>query len=153
MYFSSIPSVERWYVLSSVVRRFIFFIVSGTSINFPFLYLQWYGDISLHAFSGTLVCVIVSGTAVHLFHCQWYVDELSLLYHQWYGGISLDAFNGTLVCVIVSGTAVHLFHRQWYVDELSLLYHQWYGGISLHAFSGTLVCVIVSGTAVHLFHC
>src|SRR3954469_1331071 len=144
------PSVKRWYVLSSVVRRYISFIVSGTSMN-HLLYHQWYGGISLHAFSGTLVCVIVSGTAVYLFHRQWYVDELSFLYQQWYGGISLHAFSGTLVCVIVSGTAVYLFHRQWYVDELSLFissvvwwyissclqwnvgicYRQWYGGIFL----------------------
>src|SRR3954462_3804766 len=122
------PSVERWYVLSSVVRRYISFIISGMSMNYLFLYHQWYGGISFHAFSGTLVCVIISGTAVHPF-----------LYHQWYGGISLHTFSGTLVCVIVSGTAVHLFHHQWYVDELSLLYHQWYGGISLHTLSGTLV--------------
>src|SRR3954465_14973462 len=70
-------SMERWYVLSSAVRWYISFIVSGTSMNYLFLYHQWYGGISLHAFSGTLVCVIVSGTAVHLFHRQWYVDELS----------------------------------------------------------------------------
>src|SRR3954463_3690970 len=105
------PSVERWYVLSSVVRRYISFIVSGKSMNYLFFIssvVRWY--ISLHAFSGTLVCVIVSGTAVHLFHCQWYVDESSLSISsvvRWY--ISLHAFSGTLVCVIVSGTAVHLF--------------------------------------------
>src|SRR3954468_18112957 len=96
-----------------------------------FLYHQWYGGISLHAFSGTWACVIVSGTAVHLFHRQWYVDDLSFLYHQWYGGISLHAFSGTWACVIVSGTAVHLFHRQWYVDDLSFY--------------------IISGTVIYLF--
>src|SRR3954465_14941598 len=103
------PSVERWYVLSSVVRRYISFIVSGTSMNHLLIssVVRWY--ISLHAFSGTLVCVIVNGTAVHLFHRQWYVDGLSLLYHQLYGCIPLHAFSGTLVRVIVSGTAVHLF--------------------------------------------
>src|SRR4051812_36682500 len=105
------PSVERWYVLSSVVRRSISFIVSGTSMNYLFLYHQWYGGISLHAFSGTLVCVIVSGTAVHIFHCQWDVDELivfflsrvrryifsclqwnvGMCYRQWYGGTSLSS--------------------------------------------------------------
>src|SRR3954467_5428931 len=82
-----IPSVERWYVLSSVVRRYVSFIVSGTSMSYLFSYHQWYGGISLHAFSGTLVCVIVSGTAVHLLHRQWYVDELSLFISsvvQWY---------------------------------------------------------------------
>src|SRR3954468_14878587 len=108
-----------------------------------FLYHQWYGGISLHAFSRTWVCVIVSGTAVHLFHRQWYVDELSpfissvvrwyislsylqwnvcMCYRQWYGGISLF--------YIISGTVVYLFYT----------------------FSGTLVCVIVSGTAIYLFH-
>src|SRR3954466_6530315 len=148
------PLVEHWYVLSSVARRYISFIVSGTSMNYLFLYHQWYGGISLHAFSGTLVCVIVSGTAVHLFlHRQWYVDELSLFY-------------------IISGTVVYLFIpsvERWYVLSLVVrryisfivsgtsmnylfLYHQWYGGISLHTFNGTLECFIVSGTAVHLFH-
>src|SRR3954466_15795022 len=105
------PSVERCYVLSSVVRRYIPFIVSGTSMNYLFLYHKWYGGISLHAFSGTLVCAIVSGTAVYLFHRQWYVDELSLFissvvrwyissclqwnvgmcYSQWYSGTSLSS--------------------------------------------------------------
>src|SRR3954469_10415827 len=158
------PSVERGYVLSSVVRRYISFIVSGTSMNYLLLYHQWYGGIYLfHTFSGTLVCVIVSGTAVYLFSIssvvRWYISFIPSverwyvlssvvrryisfivsgtsmnyisLYHQWYGGIYLfHTFSGTWVCVIVSGTAVHLFHRQWYVDELSPLYHQWYGGIS-----------------------
>src|SRR3954469_13771158 len=104
------PSVERWYVLSSVVRRYISFIVSGTSMNYLLLYHQWFGGISpsissvvrwyisLHAFSGTLVCAIVSGTAVRLFHRQWYVDELSFY--------------------IISGTVVYLFMpsvERWYV--------------------------------------
>src|SRR3954471_20454943 len=102
------PSMERWYVLSSVVRRYISFIVSGTSMIYNFYIISGTVVYLFHAFSGTLVCVIVSGMAVHLFHRQWYVDELSLLYHQWYGGISFHAFSGTLVCVIVSGTAVHL---------------------------------------------
>src|SRR3954464_3607684 len=103
------PSVERWYVLSSVVRWYISFIVSGTSMNL-FLYHQWNGGIPLHAFSGTLVCVIVSGTVVHLFHRQWYVDEslfissvvrwytssclqwnVGMCYRQWYGGTSLSS--------------------------------------------------------------
>src|SRR3954469_9048183 len=73
------PPVERWYVLSSVVRRYIFFIVSGTSMKHFFFYIISGTVVYLfHAFSGTLICVIVSGTAVHLFHRQWYVDELSL---------------------------------------------------------------------------
>src|SRR3954462_12708804 len=82
-----ISLVERWYVLSSVVRRYISFIVCGTSMNYLFLYHQWYGGIPLHIFSGMLVCVIVSSTAVHLFHRQWYVDELSLFISsvvRWY---------------------------------------------------------------------
>src|SRR3954462_5458263 len=94
------PSVERWYVLSSVVRRYISFIVSGTSMNYLFLCHQWYGGISLHTFSGTLVCAIVSGTAVHLFISsvvRWYISlhiiSGTVVYlsscHQWYGGIFL----------------------------------------------------------------
>src|SRR3954467_7914120 len=69
------PSVERWYVLSSVVRRYISFIVSGTSMNHFLLIISGTVVYLFNAFSGTLVCVIVSGTAVHLFHRQWYVDE------------------------------------------------------------------------------
>src|SRR3954462_12917064 len=147
------PSVERLYVLSSVVRRYISFIVSGTSMIYPFYIISGTVVYLFHAFSGTLVCVIVSGTAVHLFHRQWYADELSPFY-------------------IISGTVVYLFMpsvERWYVlssvvrryisfivsgtsMNYLFLYHQWYGGISLHAFSGTLVCAIVSGMAVHLFH-
>src|SRR3954466_1916406 len=170
---------RQWYggtsLSSSVVRRYISFIVSGTAMNYLFLCHQWYGGISLHAFSGTLVCVIVSGTAVYLFHRQWYVDELSLFISsvvRWY--ISLHAFSGTLVCVIVSGTAVHLFHRQWYVDELSLYIisgtvvylfmpsvERWYVLSSVvrryifFIFSGTSMIYpfyIISGTVVYLFH-
>src|SRR4051812_3663990 len=129
------PSVERWYVLSSVVRRYISFIVSGTSMNYLLLYHQWYGGIYLfHPFSGTLVCFILSGTALHLFHRQWSVDELSPFISslvRWF--FFFHAFSGTLVCVIVSGTAVHLFHRQWYVDELHLLISsvvRWYISLS-----------------------
>src|SRR4051812_5186598 len=105
------PSMERWYVLSSVVWWFISFIVSGTSMNYLFLFHHSFAILSLHAFSGTLVCAIVSGTAVHLFYRQWYVDELSLFissvvrwyissclqwnvgmcYRQWYGGSSLSS--------------------------------------------------------------
>src|SRR4051812_8616551 len=104
------PSVERWYVLSSVVRRYISFIVSGTSMNHLFFIssvVQWY--ISLHAFSGTLVCVIVSGTAIHLFHRQWYVDDLSLFY-------------------IISGTVVYISScLQW---NVGVCYRQCYGDTS-----------------------
>src|SRR4051812_49952045 len=152
MVYLFIPSVGRWYVLSSVVRRYISFIVSGTSMNYPFLYHQWYGGIFLfmpsverwYMLSSVVrryISFIVSGTSMNY----------PFLYHQWYGGISLHAFSGTLACVIVSGTAVYLFHRQCYVDELSLFissvvwwyislclqwkvgmcYRQWYGGISL----------------------
>src|SRR3954469_21410476 len=127
------PPVERWYVLSSVVRRYIFFIVSGTSMKHFFFYIISGTVVYLfHAFSGTLVCVIVSGTVVHLFHRQWYVDESSLFY-------------------IISGTVVYLFMpsmERWYVlssvvrryisfivsgtsMNYLLLYHQWYGGIYL----------------------
>src|SRR3954469_2993606 len=74
------------------------------------LHHHWCKEVSLHAFSETLVCVIVSGTAVHLFHRQWYVDESSFIssvvrwyissclqwnvgmcYRQWYGGTSLSS--------------------------------------------------------------
>src|SRR4051812_19620849 len=48
----------QWYVNET----FLFYIISGTVI-----YL-------FNTFSGTLVCVIVSGTAVHHFHRQWYGD-------------------------------------------------------------------------------
>src|SRR3954467_11098520 len=170
------PPVERWHVLSSVVRRYISFIVSGTSMNYLLLYHQWYGGISLHAFNGTLVCVIVSGTAVHLFHRQWYVDELSPFISsvvRWYISFMpsverwyvLSSVVRRYISIIVSGTSMNYL----------LLYHQCNGGISLsslvvrrgnilfyiisgtvvylfHAFSGTLVCVIVSRTAVYLFH-
>src|SRR4051812_47105498 len=130
------PSVERWYVLSSVVRRYISFIVSGTSMNYISLYHQWYGGIYLfHAFSGTLVCVIVSGTAVHLFYRQWYVYELHLLIS------SVVRLFISLSCLQWN---VGMCYRQWYVDEsfpsISSVV-RWY--ISLHAFIGTLVCVIV----------
>src|SRR4051812_14904051 len=129
---------------------------------YPFYFISGTMVYLFHAFSGTLVCVIVSGTAIHLFHRQWYVDELSL--HIISGTVVylfmpsverwcvLSSVVRRYISFIVSGTAVHLFHRQWYVDESSLSISsvvRWY--ISLHAFSGTLVCVIVSGTAVHLF--
>src|SRR3954469_24633 len=117
------PSVERWYVLSSVVRRYISFIVSGTSMNYISLYHQWYGGIYLfHASSGTLVCVIVSGTAVHLFHRQWYVDELSPFISsvvRWYislipsveRGYVLSSVVRRYISFIVNGTSMnHLFY-------------------------------------------
>src|SRR3954465_10484960 len=149
---------RQWYggtsLSSSVERRLIisFYIISGTVV-----YL-------LNTFSGTLVCVIVSGTAVHLFHRQWYVDE-TFLFYIISGTVVylLNTFNGTLVCVIVSGTAVHLFHRQWYVDELSLFISsvvRWY--ISLipsverwYVLSSVVrryISFIVSGTSmIYLF--
>src|SRR3954463_12052714 len=88
MYFSfylqwdvgSSPSVERWCILlysSSVIRRCISpSTSSGTLVVhlqwnvgvFCYLHRQWYVDVFLfNTFSGTLVCVIVSGTAIHLF--------------------------------------------------------------------------------------
>src|SRR3954470_4289364 len=64
---------RQWYVdvflfhaFSGTLVYFVIFIVSGTSMNHIFLYHQWYGGMFLHAFSGTWVCVIVSGTAVRL---------------------------------------------------------------------------------------
>src|SRR3954466_15776766 len=62
---------------SSVVRRCISLSTSsGTLVVhlqwnvgvFCYLHRQWYVDVFLfNTFSGTLVCVIVSGTAIHLF--------------------------------------------------------------------------------------
>src|SRR3954470_6569100 len=91
---------RQWYggtsLSSSVVRRWIisFYIISGTVI-----YL-------FHAFSGTLVCVIVSGTSMNYL----------LLYHQWYGDISLSCLQWN----------VGMCYRQWY-GGTSL--HQWYDGL------------------------
>src|SRR3954467_10257964 len=101
-------------------------------MNYLSLYHQWYGGISLHTFSGTLVCLIVSGTAVHLFHRQWHVDELSLfissvvrLYislipsvERWY---VLSSVVRRYISFIVSGMSMNYL----------FLYYQWYGGISL----------------------
>src|SRR4051812_9361320 len=108
MYFSSIPSVERWYVLSLVVRRYISF------------YLQW--DVgsspSVERFcillSSSLMvrrCISLSSSSVTLVvHLQLNVGVFCYLHRQWYVGVFLfNAFSGTLVCVIVSGTAIHLF--------------------------------------------
>src|SRR3954463_13810769 len=96
MYFSfylqwdvgSSPSVERWCILlslSSVVRRCISLSTSsGTLVVhlqwnvgvFCYLHRQWNVDVFLfNTFSGTLVCVIVSGTEIHLFHLQWDVGS------------------------------------------------------------------------------
>src|SRR3954469_6455876 len=69
----SSPSVERWCILlssSSVVRRcispstfigtLVCVIVSGTSMNYLFLYHQWYGGVFLfNTFSGTLVYFVI----------------------------------------------------------------------------------------------
>src|SRR4051812_6250755 len=71
----SIPflrSFDLWYVLSSVVRRYISFIVSGTSMIYPFYIISGTVVYLFHAFSGTLVCVIVNDTEVYLFHRQRY---------------------------------------------------------------------------------
>src|SRR3954471_117345 len=68
-YISFMPSVERWYVLSSVVRRYISFIVSGTSMNHLFFIssvVRWYISSCL----------------------QW---NVGMCYRQWYGGISLSS--------------------------------------------------------------
>src|SRR4051812_13621220 len=137
------PPVERWYVLSSVVRRYISFIVSGTSMNYLLLYHQWYGDISLS-------CL------------QW---NVGMCYRQWYGDISLSSSVVWLyISFIVSGTSMKHFFSissmvRWYISFIPLverryvlssvvrryisfivsgtsmnyisLYHQWYGDISL----------------------
>src|SRR4051812_16878760 len=102
MYFSSIPSVERGYVLSSVVG--------------------WY--ISLHAFSGALVCVIVSGTAVHLFHRQWFVDDLSLFISsvvRWYISLIPSVGRWYMLSSVVR-RCISLHYLQW---NVGMCYHQW----------------------------
>src|SRR4051812_23322091 len=152
MVYLFIPSVGRWYVLSSVVRRYISFIVSGTSMNYPFLYHQWYGGIFLfmpsverwYVLSSVVrryISFIVSGTSMlHPF-----------LYHQWYGGISLHAFSGTVVCVIVNGTAVHPF----YIISDTVVYlfmpsmERWYVLSSM--VRRYISFYIISGTVVYLF--
>src|SRR3954467_11819310 len=78
---------RQWYVdelhllISSVVRWYIF--LSCLQWNVGMCYRQWYGGTSL---SSSVVrrriisFYIVSGTAVYLFHRQWYVDETFLFY-------------------------------------------------------------------------
>src|SRR3954466_14510646 len=113
------------------------------------LHRHWYKGASLHTFSGTLVCVIVSGTAVHLFHRQWYVDESSLYIisgtvvylfmpsvERWY---VLSSVVRRYIFFIVSGTSVNY---PFYIISGTVVY-------LFHAFSGTLVCVIVSGTSMN----
>src|SRR3954466_7297328 len=147
------PPVERWYVLSSVVQRYISFIVSGTSMNYISLYHQWYGDISLS-------CL------------QW---NVGMCYRQWYGGTSLSSSvvrrcislspSVERWCILLSSSSVVrrcispstssgtlVVHLQWNVGVFCYFHRQWYVDVFLfNTFSGTLVCVIVSGTAIHLF--
>src|SRR3954463_2645383 len=104
-------------MLSSVVRRYISFIVSGTSM-----------DLFFYTFSGTLVYVIVSGMAVHLFHRQWYVDESLFIpsVERWY---MLSSVVRRYISFIVSGTSMNLFlYLQW---NVGICYRQWYGDTSL----------------------
>src|SRR3954471_24059980 len=88
---------RQWYV----DELFLFYLQWDVGM----CYHQWYGGISLFmssvvrwyffsTFSGTWVCVIVSGTSMNYF---------------------FSTFSGTLVCVIISGTVVYLFScHQWY---------------------------------------
>src|SRR4051812_9194068 len=99
MYFSSIPSVERGYVLSLVVRRYISFYLQWDVGSSPPVE-RWY----ILLFSSSVVRRCISlhlqwnvGVFCYL-HCQWYVDEFLF-----------NTFSGTWVCVIVSGTAIHHF--------------------------------------------
>src|SRR3954462_5894436 len=147
-YISFMPSVERWYALSSVVRWYISFIVSGTSMIYPFYFICGTVVYLFHAFSGTLVCVIVNGTAVHLFHRQWYIDDLSLSYHQWYGGISfMPSVERWYVLSSMVRRYIHFISSvvRWYISFMPSVecwyvllsvvrryissYHQWYGGV------------------------
>src|SRR4051812_18678913 len=107
------PSVERWYVLSSVLRRFISFIVSGTSMNYLLLYHQWYGGIS--PFISSVV--------------RWYISLFMPSVERWY---VLSSVVRRYISFIVSGTSMNylLLYHQWY-GGISPLYHQWYGGIYL----------------------
>src|SRR3954470_10734464 len=71
MYFSSIPSVERWYVLSLVVRRYISF------------YLTW--DVGSSP-SVERWCILLSSSSVvrrciSLQYLQW---NVGMCYRQWY---------------------------------------------------------------------
>src|SRR3954469_10135035 len=80
------PSVERWYVLLSVVRRYVSFIVSGTSMNYLFY--------------------IISGTVVYLSCLQW---NVGMCYRQWYDGTSFYIINGTVVYLSMPSV------ERWYV--------------------------------------
>src|SRR3954466_4924214 len=114
------------------------------------LHRHWYKGASLHTFSGTLVCVIVSGTAVHLFHRQWYVNESSLYIisgtvvylfmpsvERWY---VLSSVVRRYISFIVSGTSMNYPFIssvvRWYISSclqwnVGMCYRQWYGGTSL----------------------
>src|SRR3954470_15956392 len=167
MYFSSTPSVERGYVLSSVVRwyfsftssgtlvYFVIFIVSGTSMYISLIpsvgrwycYRQWYVDVFLfNTFSGTRVCVIISGTVVFLFHLQWNVGVFCYLHRQWYVDVHLfNTFSGTLVLLSsVVRRCISLQHLQW---NAGMCYHQWYGGISLSP-PVERWCILLSSSSV-----
>src|SRR4051812_42493460 len=131
MYLSLIPSVERGYVLSLVVRRYISF------------YLQWDVDSSP---SVERWCILLSSSSVvrRCISLQYFQWNVGMCYHQWYGGISLfisSVVRWYISLHVISGTVIYfssclqwnvgMYYRQWYVDELSLLCHQWYGGIFL----------------------
>src|SRR3954469_17107621 len=87
MYFSSIPSVERGYVLSLVVRRYISF------------YLQW--DVGSSPPVERWCILLSSSSVVHrcispstssgtlVVHLQWNVGVFCYLHRQWYVDVFL----------------------------------------------------------------
>src|SRR3954469_568090 len=100
MYFSfylqwdvgSLPSVGRWYVLSSVVRRYISFIVSGTSMN------------HLFSISSVVRWYISFMPSVE----RWYV--LSSVVRRYISFIVSGTSMNYISFYIISGTVVYLFH-------------------------------------------
>src|SRR3954465_14330045 len=128
MYFSSIPSVERGYVLSLVVRRYISFYLqwdvgSSPSVERWCVLLSSSSVvrryISLSTSSGTLVVQLQWNVGVFCYlHRQWYVDVFLFLppVGRW-----LFTFIGTLVYFvnfIVSGTSMYFsFYLQWDVGS------------------------------------
>src|SRR3954466_4070926 len=129
MYFSSMPSVECWYVLSLVVRRYISF------------YLQW--DVGSSP-SVERWCVLLSSSSVVrryispstssgtlVVHLQWDVGVFCYLHRQWYVDVYLlipSVGRWYIVSAVVRRCIslqylqwdVGMCYRQWYVDELSL---------------------------------
>src|SRR4051812_18770707 len=100
MYFSSIPSVERWFMLSLLVRGYISF------------YLQW--DVGSSP-SVERWCILLSSSSVERRCISLHVISGTVVYlssyHQWYGGISLfisSVVRWYISLHIISGTVVYL---------------------------------------------